>query len=382
MEEKRILAALSFETDWERQLLAGLIAYAREHELHWEIRAVARESDLNDRISQFQPHGLLCHPHMPLTLPVPTIPAVVYVDWKNTESRPLLLIDDYQIGVMAAEHLLAHGYTHFCFAGNITREYAKLRCDGFKWRLSREGRSVSIFNTAGFFLGLLNNRENPEISRQFIATVGQLKKPAAVFAADDFEAYTVFELCLKAKLRLPEEIGLLGVNNEELVCQSCDPMLSSIRIPYRQIGSKAAELLHRQLQGFPAPQKPILFQATEVVIRRSTSIEQVSDPLVAQALGFIRSHFQENISIEDLVAATGASRSMLERRFKQTISRTPYFEIQHQRIEHAKRLLQDTRMSIREVSTGCGFNSTNRFCQAFKEKVATTPSRYRQTCQN
>jgi LacI family transcriptional regulator len=130
------------------------------------------------------------------------------------------------------------------------------------------------------------------------------------------------------------------------------------------------------------PKKPLLFQAIEVVTRRSTAVEQVDDPVVAKSLQFIRKNFTENITTETLLKIAGVSRSMLERRFKRAINRTPYFEIQHQRIEHAKRLLQDTRMSIREVSTGCGFNSTNRFCQAFKEKVATTPSRYRQTCQN
>ena len=382
MSEKRILAALSFEADWERQALAGLIAYARDHNLHWEIRAVARGTDLSDLISRFQPHGLLYHPHMTLSGNPPAEMKTVYMDWKDDSRRPQLLIDDRQVGVLAAEHLLAHGFTHFCFTGNLNRPYASLRCQGFKQRLKAAGRPISEFNTEGFFLGLLNNRENPEISGRFTETVKKLKKPLALFAADDFEAYTVFELCSKAGWNIPEQIGILGVNNEELVCQACDPMLSSIRIPFRQVGYKAAELLQHLFLGKAVPKKPLLFQATEVVTRRSTAVEQVDDPVVAKSLQFIRKNFTENITTETLLEITGVSRSMLERRFKLAINRTPYFEIQYQRIEHAKRLLQDTRMSIREVSTGCGFNSTNRFCQAFKEKVATTPSRYRQTCQN
>ncbi|MFA6172163.1 MAG: substrate-binding domain-containing protein [Kiritimatiellales bacterium] len=380
MDEKRILAALSFQTGWERLTLSGLIAYARENNLLWEIRAVARETDLHEFCERFQPHGLFYHPHMPLPPDIPFDLKTVYFDWQVGSERPLLRIDDRQVGQLAAEHFLSHGFTHFLFAGNLNRPYADLRFQGFSHRLRSAGYPVSSFNTQSCFLGLLNNRENQEISRQFTDMVKKLKKPLAVFAADDFEAYTVFELSLKNGWNIPEQVGILGANNDELVCQACDPMLSSIRIPYRQIGFKAAELLHRQFQGYSVPRKPFLFQATEVITRRSTAIDRVDDPVVAKAVKFIREHYKENITAETLLTLTGVSRSMLERRFKQTVNRTPYFEILYQRIEQSKGLLRDTRLSIQEIASGCGFNSTNRFCQAFKDKVNMTPSQYRQAC--
>ena len=381
MKEKRILAALSFETDWERQTISGFIAYARENDLRWEIRATARASDLQELLIRFLPHGMLYHPHMSLPLNLPADLKMVHFDWKASTNRPLLLIDDKQVGRLAADHFLSHGFSHFSFIGNLNRSYAELRLQGFKKTLQIAGYSVSEFNTQGFFLGLLNNLNNPEVSGRFVGLIKQLKKPLAVFAADDFEAYTVFELCLKNGWKIPEQIGILGANNEELVCQACDPMLSSIRIPYRQIGYKAAELLHQQFLGISIPKRPVLFQATEVITRRSTATDRVNDPVIAKALRFIRDHYAENITTETLLAVTGISRSMLERRFKQAINRTPYFELLHQRIEQSKRLLRDTETTIREIACRCGFNSTNRFCQSFKEKTGMTPSQYKKTCQ-
>ena len=383
MNEKRILAALSFQTDWERQTLSGLIAYAREHDLLREIRAVARETDLNELCTRFKPHGMLYHPHMPLPAHIPPDLKMAYFDWKTGKERPLLLIDNQRVGQLAAEHFLSHGFVHFCFVGNLNKPYADLRFQGFKRHLGSAGYAVSSFHTEGCFLGLLNNQDNPEISDRLVKTVEQVKKPIAIFAADDFEAYTVFELCLKCGWNIPEEIAILGVNDDELVCRACNPMLSSIRIPYRNIGFKAAELLYQQMtRNIHPPKQPLIFAPIEVVERRSTASNRVDDPVVAKALNFIREQCTENITTEALLELTGASRSMLERRFKQAINRTPYFEILHQRIEHAKTLLRDTRMNIREIAAACGFNSANRFCQAFKNKTDLTPSRYREACKN
>lgn len=377
MEVKRILATFSFETDWERQTLTGLISYAREHDLHWEIRGLSRASNISNILSRFQPHGLLHHPHMKIPDQLPPDLKTVYFSWQAETHRPLLLLNDLHIGIMAAEYLLAKGFTRFCFTGNLERSYAKLRFDGFKHRLSKTGSRVYSFNTEGCFLGLLNNLQNPEIELRFIETLTRWEKPLALFAADDFEAYTILELCLKSGWNIPEQIGVLGVNNEEIICRACDPMLSSIRIPYHQLGYKAGELLHRLLQNRTVPQKPLIFDATEVISRRSTTAEQVADPLVATSLRYIRDHFKEAITTESLLELTGLSRSMLERRFKQSIKRTPYLEIQHQRTEYAKLLLRDTRMNIREIAKDCDFNSINRFCQSFKEKTGFTPSGYR-----
>ena len=380
MNEKRILASLSFEADWERQTLSGLIAFAREHDLHWEIRAIARSTDLNDFIKRFQPHGLLYHPNMQLPDRLPPELKTVYFDQPGGTGRPLLQIDDQQIGELAADHLLVQGFTRFCFAGNLNRYYAEQRLQGFRRRLRRAGQTAAEFNTAGCFLGLLNNREDPELFHQFTQTIAKLEKPLALFAVDDYEAYTAFELCLKAGWKIPDEIGILGVNNEELVCHACDPMLSSIRIPYRQIGYTAAGILHRQFQGKSVPKTPQLFPAIEIVERRSTATDQVSDAAVAKSLRYIQTNLAENISINMLTKLTGISRSMLERRFKESINRTPYFEIQHQRIERAKILLRDTESPISDIVPACGFNSATRFCQAFKEKTTLTPSQYRQFC--
>ncbi len=381
MKTKRILAAVSFESEWERQILSGLTGYAREQNLHWEIRATARGSKMPELVEQMQPDGILCHPHMPI--PEESLQSqVVYFHWQDTHLRPLLLIDNQHVGQLAAEHLLSRQFSRFCFVGNLNRPYAVDRFHSFKQSLKNKGYSASAFNTNGTFLGLLNSVEDKNVTDQFKALIDTLGKPLGIFAADDYEAHTAFEICRRAGWKIPENIGILGVNNDELVCRACDPMLSSIRIPYRQIGLNAGELLQRQFEGAHSPKKPVLFKPIEVIERRSTASNKADDPIVEQALCFIADHLAGPITTQDLLNLTGISRSMLERHFKQAINRTPYFEILHQRIERSKLLLRDTPMNIHEISTQCGFNSTNRFCQAFKNKTELTPSRYREACKN
>jgi len=322
MAAHKILALLSFETSWERETLRGLINYARSQQLQWEIRPTPRESAIDMLIQQMQPDGILCHPQQ--LPPQDTNQAkLVYFDTQDSQVRPLLRIDNQRVGQLAAEHLLTRNFDQFCFIGNLGRPYAIDRLHSFESTLKRNGFPTTSFNTDGTFLGLLNNQDVSSAPHQLRTLLKTIHKPLGIFAADDFEAFTTMEICQRAGWNLPDEIGILGVNNDELVCHACTPMLSSIRIPYQKIGFKAGEWLHQQLEGAPAPKKAAIFQPFEVVQRHSTATNKANDSLIEQALHFIAEHLTEAITIEDLLKLSGASRAMLERRFKQSIHRTP-----------------------------------------------------------
>ncbi|MGZ0654567.1 substrate-binding domain-containing protein [Coraliomargarita sp. W4R72] len=376
MSVKKILAFLSFETSWERETLRGIINYANSHNIQWEIRATPRESVIETLIKQIKPHAILCHPNQ--AIPQLTNQAkLVYFDTQDTQQCPRLKIDNQSVGELAAEHLLTRNFNQFCFIGNLEKTYSIERLNSFVGKLKQSGFSATAFNTHGRFLSLLNNQDESCESKRLRALLETIPKPIGIFAVDDYEAYTTLKICQQAGWKLPEQIGILGVNNDELVCHACAPMLSSLRIPYEQIGFKAGQLLHQQLEGIAAPQETIMFQPIEIVERHSTATNQVDDPLVEDAVRFIAEHLTETITINDLLKLSGVSRSMLERRFKQSINRTPGWEIQHQRIESAKHYLRDTAIPIHQVANFCGFNSSNRFCQAFKNSTTHTPLSYR-----
>ena len=377
MKTKRIIAAVTFETDWERQILAGLTAYAHEQDLHWEIRAVSRSTDLSHLIKNFNPDGILCHPNMPLPDKLPSVIRQVWFDWGDLRKLPRAGVNDRAIGRMAAEYFLSRNFSRFCYVGNLDRPYGKLRRDGFHQRLKTAGFSCTAFNTKGYFIGLLNSRESPELQNEFIRCLESQDKPLALFSSDDFTAYTVLELCRKTGLDVPNEVSLLSSNNDELVCHACDPRLSSIRVPYRQVGRQAAEWLHQLLEKKGITKKTASFDPLEVVERGSTAVWRIDDPLVAESLKYIEESFRKRIGIPELLQLTGLSRSMLERRFKQAINRTPGFEIQHRRIEYAKQLLRDTDQPVHKIAATCGYSSSNRFCQAFRDKVSLSPNQYR-----
>jgi LacI family transcriptional regulator len=200
-------------------------------------------------------------------------------------------------------------------------------------------------------------------------------------AFTDAHAWRIQRICHDIGLAIPEEVSLIGVNNDDLIVHICQPPLSSVELNAVKIGYEAAALLDGLMHGRRTPGQPMLVPPVGVVARGSSDIEAVGDPEVAGALRFIREHAADGIEVEDVLDRLTVSRRTLERRFRDYLGRSPHDEIVRVRLERAERLLAVTRATVASVAESSGFGSPKHFHRVFKQQTGLTPVVYRNRCQ-
>ena len=305
------------------------------------------------------------------------IPTVLTSSGVRIEGFTRLSVDDLAVGEMAADHLVEQGYTHFGFVGESTLDHARVRGVGFEVELTRRGRSCERHEP------LRASRENvkkpefrprQEAMRRWLA---DLPKPMAIFAADDDLSLQLSEMISLEGWRIPEDIALLGVDDDELLCESSRPTLSSIRTPAHTIGYEAARIVRRMLRGEPQSSQPSTIPPGGITVRGSTDLLLQPDADLTQALRFIRSHATSRINVSDVVDNVDICRSLLERRFRTLLGRSPHEEIQRVRIERTRQLLAETTLPLHRVASLAGFRDEKHLRKTFVQSCGQTPSQYR-----
>jgi len=189
------------------------------------------------------------------------------------------------------------------------------------------------------------------------------------------------DLCTQLGLRVPEQVAILGCDDNPVVCQMAWPPLSSVRTPAQRIGYEAAQLLSQLLDGPPAPADDRCIEADGITVRQSTDILAIRDEQSAAALRIVRDRAHEGINVKDVLARVPISRTWLETQFKAILGRTPLEEIRRVRMEHAKRLLTDTTQPMPWIARRSGFSSPIRFSTVFKQLTGQTPTQFRRDAQ-
>ena len=204
--------------------------------------------------------------------------------------------------------------------------------------------------------------------------------PVGILASSDHRAMMIYEACATLNLRIPEDVAVIGVDNDPVACEFCQPPLSSVSRNDVQVGYDAAALLDRLMHGDKAPKKPIVVQPDGVIQRRSTETWAIEDAEIAAAVRFIREHLGENFGVERLLKECRLSRRRLERQFRETMGRSPYAFINELRVAEARRLLavQDAN-DLSAIAAKCGFREARRMRLVFQKHTGMKPSRYRQT---
>lgn len=381
---RRVTVWAYLNTHWGRQFVQG-VASVQGRRRPWMLRMLEHSSELDSLAEHDLPDGLI----LPVWRPgepgwgrdygVPTV--TVFAEEKPCR-HPNLALDNEAVGRVGAAHLLATGAASYAFVQDGGRRadpvFSEPRCAGFVKEIESTGRSCRVLS-----FGRAREQLDPFTSQvgalPFARRLLDLPRPCAVMAPNDGIARLTALFCIRLGLRIPQDIAILGVDNDPALCRTTAPQLSSVRLPFAQIGADAARLLDRWLDGTPPPHGVTLYQPTDVAVRGSTSLHRVGDPVVAAALAYLTAHQGENVTVPALVAHTGVSRRTLEQRFKRALGHTPLMEIRAQRIAIGKRLLADTAAPIREVAGKSGFNSPERFALAFKELVGVSPSEYRRS---
>ena len=293
---------------------------------------------------------------------------------------------------MAAEHFLERQFHHFARVGylpsadfrhNIASGTRALdpRVAGFRDRLHEakfDFQSIDIpliSDDAAFF--------HPSgLPRQLLKRLVTLPRPCGIHTIDDTLGAGLVELCIHQKIKVPEEIAVLGSGNAILACHLSKPQLSSIAESFEGIGHESAKIaLEWQKNGSPGRfvrgVRPI-----GVIARESTDIQEVHDPVVTQALKFIAANIERRFKIGEILKAVGVSNRTLATHFKDSLRRAPVMEIRRQRIERAKYLLAETNDSTTKIGARCGMPVPVYFCRTFKDMTGVTPQEYRRRMQN
>jgi LacI family transcriptional regulator len=288
---------------------------------------------------------------------------------------PVIGIDNEAVGVLGAEHLLERGLRHFGFFGRPhgTLPHLDARGDAFLQRVEAAGHPVHVFEARG---GRRVRSWEQEQERLTAWVVG-LPKPVGVMACNDDQGLRLLDACRRADVLVPDQVAVVGVDNDEIQCHIATPPLTSIDLNPERVGYEAAALLERLMDGRPPPAAPVRLSPRGVVRRQSTDIVAVEDPEIAAALQYVRRHACDGLRVAELLERLPLSHSVLERRFRALIGRSPKAEITRLQLERAKQLLAETDLPLDAVAAKAGFRDARYLCDVFARKLRLTPGTYR-----
>lgn len=367
-----------------RQMMLGIASEPRvAGQWFLRIRQPGRDPrQVAAMLREMKPDAVLIHSSLPeATMAVllrRKLPCVVLgVDFFPALPVPALVPDEEAIGRLAAEHLLDRGFAHYAFVGYKWATNLLGRLKGYRERLQKSGRDCDSFLSGVAHQSVLEAHGSFRPPPDFIRWLRKLPRPCALLAGTDSIASTVLEACLLHKIQVPHEIAVLGVDDDSVLCHTSWPPLSSVRQDFRTIGREAAGLLCEWNPAAPPGRLLKRFQPIDIVLRESTDMRHLTDPLVAQALAFIARHIERQFQIRELVHELGVSSQTLTTHFHEAMGRTPLMEVRRQRVDHARRLLEESDAAIAQIAQRCGFGSAIRFCSVFKEFTGVTPTEYR-----
>jgi LacI family transcriptional regulator len=283
-----------------------------------------------------------------------------------------VITDSLAIGTMAAEHLLTCGFRQFAYCGFENIPWSVLRGESFSQRLAKAGYATHFCPPEAAREQLGWQRE-----QALAEWLKVLPKPLGVMACNDDRGEQVIEACKLAGLEVPDQVGVIGADNDELVCELSDPPLSSVMINFERAGYESAEVLDRLMRRRSVRDKKILVPATHIIPRRSTDFVAVSDRQVAGALRFIRDHARAVVAVPEVARAAGLSRRVLEKRFRHLLRRSVLQEIRRVRVDQICRMLVETNESISQIGLALGYAGTEHLARYFRQETHMTPLAYR-----
>ena len=204
-----------------------------------------------------------------------------------------------------------------------------------------------------------------------------LPKPIGLMACNDDRGREVLEACRAAQIEVPEEIAVIGIDNDSLLCDLASPPLSSVALNAEHAGFEAAELLEKLMSGRVSAPQRIMVDPLYIVNRHSTNVVAVDDADVATAMRFIRDHCGQPVRVHDVADAVGLSRRMLEIRFRAALGRSLNDEIQRAHLEMAKRLLTETDWPMEKIALASGYNGASYLSVLFQRFLKLNPTEYR-----
>lgn len=377
---RRRSVALLIETSnaYARGLLEGIVSYTRTHD-SWSIYLPEQERGARppDWLARSRIDGIIARietDEIADTIRDRNVPTIDVSAARRVPSIPWVETDDAEIARMAVEHLLERGFRSLAYCGEPDFNWSEWRREHFERIAAEHGCDCRVFRSV--------SRDSPDYSwqaeqKRMAAWVRRLPKPTGVLACYDIKAQQLLDVCRGIDVAVPEELAVLSVDDDALLCNLCDPPLSSIAPDAHKTGYTAASLLDQLMSGTAAPDEAFLIPPLGIEARQSTDTLAVDDPDIAAALHFIRENACSGINVSDVVRQTNLSRRVLESRFSKLLGRTPHAEITRLRIDRVKRLLVETDLPLAGIAARTGYRHVEYLTVAFGKSVGMAPSGYR-----
>jgi LacI family transcriptional regulator len=352
--------------EYGRGVLRGIARWLREHG-PWSIFLEQRElgAALPDWIREWDGDGIITRSDDPRIVKA-GLPTVGLYDRAEDKLRlPMILNDNLAVGRMAARHLADRGFRHLAYYGVRGERWSELRLQG---ATEAAKGSLAVHRSGGKW----------EASQERLqAWIAGLPRPLGLIAANDIHGLRALDACRRAGLAVPEQVAVVGADDDAEVCELSDPPLSSVTFHPERVGYEAAALLDRLMAGRAGPSEPLLVPPLGVSTRQSSDILAIDDADVAKAIHYIRRHAFEGITMADVLREVPLSRRALEHRFRRRLGRTPKEEIQRLRFEQAKSLLDSTELPVARISDRLGFHQPSYLSAVFKKETGLSPAKYR-----
>jgi LacI family transcriptional regulator len=289
---------------------------------------------------------------------------------------PRVTGDSLNIGRLAAEHFAERGYQHVAWFSRVTSPNERMRYEGFRSGCRKHGLQPP--------LEWVWEKQSPskvnswrELNLWLQKKLMKAPAPLAVFTYNDYDASNILYVCLNAGIPVPEQVAILGVDDNELICLNQPVPLSSIMHDLQRVGYEGASLLAQLMEGLPPPTEPVLIPPQGVHLRQSTDYTAIDVPVIRKAIAFIKSNIHRSFGIYDVASYAGVSRTTLDRLFRDHFNRTVYGEVHRARIERVKNLLMRTELTIREIAEQTGFCHAQHLNNLFKKNEGLTPKNFR-----
>ena len=380
----KVIALLDIGRVFDRQFLQGISEYSRTHG-PWSFRIeTGALPELQLPANLWEASGVIARLESSVLQKVvmaAELPSIVFDGTGSPLSQQAMhriaevTANSREIARKAADYFTLLGFDQFAYLGSPHCNWSDALGCSFEDAIGTIGRRVQVPKTR--HSGVSNWLQE----RDYLAAwLEQLPKPIAILSCDDERGHQLLDACQLARVHVPYEVAVLGVGNDELLCQMAVPTLSSISLNTVTAGYQAAELLDQLMHDSIRGAGPISIEASDVVVRSSSDPAVSHDAQIGVALSLIRRKFPQKLSIDEIAKTIGISRRTLELKFRKCIGRTILEEVREMRVAKVKTLLKETHLPVSRIATLSGFRTTSHLINVFGNEFGITPAKYRVNC--
>lgn len=383
MAHREVAIIIEPSRPYDRRIIRGFAAYVEEHRKEWSLYVEEDPISRLPNLNRWGGDGILANfddrriAEAVTSIRVPVVGVGGgYGFYSEASKVPYVKTNNRAIANLGGKHLLSQGFQRFGFFSEPATKsngWARERADFFRKCIEEHGFQCNIY--VGRYTASRDWQKSQEGLKNWLRT---LVPPVGIMACHDGRARQLIQACHEVGLRIPEDIAVVGVDNDDIMCELTRPPLSSIEQGTRRIGYQSAALLDQLMEGNDPPSLTCQIDPEGLVLRQSTDVLAVDDDEVAEALRFIRRNACESVTVKDVLNHVQLSRSTLEIRFRKLLKRTIHAEIRRVQIDSAKRLLTTTSMPIKEIVGRVGISSVPYFTALISRATGKTPGKIRE----